>query len=81
MLDEMSMKECTGIDGTIDLTYLAAREFKNVDFVICMNPRLPNKHDPDISDEAWQSSQKDHAQAFDSGLNIKYTLKGTHLWQ
>ena len=45
MLDEMSIKECSEIESTnctIDLSYLADSEFKNVDFVICMNPRLSN---------------------------------------
>ena len=45
MLDEMTMKECSAIDGTnciIDLSYLADSEFRYVDFVICMNPRLSN---------------------------------------
>ena len=45
MLDEMNIKQCSEIDTTnciIDLSYLADSEFKNVDFVICMNPRLSN---------------------------------------
>ena len=45
MLDEMSIKECSEIDGTnciIDLSYLADSKFRNVDFVICMNPRISN---------------------------------------
>ena len=44
MLDEMSLNDFSQIDGTdciIDLSYLA-EEFKNVDFVICMNPHLYN---------------------------------------
>ena len=35
MLDEMTID-----DTNIDFSYLA--EFENVDFVICMNPRLSN---------------------------------------
>ena len=49
MLDEMTMKDGyldSEFDGTnciIDLSRLADSRFKNVDFVICMNPRLSNK--------------------------------------
>ena len=53
MLDEMSIKECSEIDNTnctIDLSYLAdSEEFKNVDFVICMNPRLSSNQKLNIN--------------------------------
>ena len=52
MLDEMSIKECSEIDGTnctIDLSYLADKEFENVDFVICMNPRLSSSQKLNIN--------------------------------
>ena len=52
MLDEMSIKKCSEFDGTnctIDLSYLADKEFENVDFVICMNPRLPNNQTLNIN--------------------------------
>ena len=54
MIDEMSMMkghhdcEFDGTNCIIDLSYLAEAEFTNVDFVICMNPRLSNKQNINI---------------------------------